>query len=47
MIVSTFSISDKDDRERFFEESFQLANVKLDVVLGIFFLTISNIDIDF
>ena len=47
MIVSTVSISDKDDRERFFEKSFLLANVKPDIVLGMLFLTISNIDIDF
>ncbi len=47
MIVSTFSMSDKDDRERFFEENFLLADVKLDIGFGIPFLTMSNIDIDF
>ncbi len=47
MVVSIFSVSDKDDRERFFEKSFSLADVKLDIVLGILFLTISNADIDF
>ncbi len=47
MVVSTFSISDKDDKERFFQESFLLANVKSDVVLEILFLTISNTNIDF
>ncbi len=40
-------MSDKDDRERFFEESFLLTNIKPDVVLGIPFLTISNVDVDF
>ncbi len=47
MVVSTFSVSDKDGRERFFEESFPLANVKPEVVLGMPFLTISNADVDF
>ncbi len=47
MVISTFFVSDKDGRERFFEKSFPLANVKPDVVLGIHFLTISNVDIDF
>ena len=38
---------DKDSRERFFEESFLLADLKPDIVLGMLFLTISNTDIDF
>ncbi len=46
-VVSIFFILDKDGRERFFEESFLLANVKPDVTFKIFFLTISNTDIDF
>ncbi len=46
MVVSTFSVSDKDGRERFFKENFLLADVKLDVVLRILFLTISNVDVD-
>ncbi len=47
MIVSTFSISDKDGKERFFEESFLLIDVKPDIVLGMPFLTMSNADINF
>ncbi len=47
MVVSTFSVSDKDGRERFFEESFLLADVKSDIVLGMPFLIMSNADIDF
>ncbi len=47
MVVSTFSVSDKDKWERFFEESFLLADVKSDIVLGMPFLTISNADVDF
>ena len=47
MIVSTFSVSDKDDRERFFEENFLLTDVNLDVELGMPFLTMSNIGVIF
>ena len=47
MIISTFSVLNKDNRKRFFEESFLLANIKLDIVLGMPFLTMSNADIDF
>ncbi len=47
MVVSTFFILDKDSRERFFKEDFLLADVKLDTVLGIPFLTINNSDVDF
>ncbi len=47
MVVTTFSVSDKDGRERFFEASFLLADVKPDVVLGMPFLTMSNADVDF
>ena len=47
MIVSTISISNKNDRERFFQKSFLLANVNLDIVLGMFFLTMNNINVNF
>ena len=47
MVVSTFFMSDKDSKERFFEESFLLADVKPDIVLGILFLTMSITNIDF
>ncbi len=47
IVVSIFSVLDKDGRERFFKESFLLADVSLDIVLGMPFLTISNADVDF
>ncbi len=47
MVVSTFSVADKDGRERFFEESFILADVRPNIVLGISFLTMSNADVNF
>ena len=40
-------MSDKDNKEKFFEESFLLTDVKSDIVLGISFLTMSNADVDF
>ena len=47
MVVSTFSLLDKDGQERFFEESFFLADVKPDTVLKMLFLTLSNTNVDF
>lgn len=47
MVVFIFSILDKNGRERFFEESFLLVDVKPDVVLEMLFLTMSNINVDF
>ena len=47
MVVSIFFMLDKDGRERFFEENFLLADVRLDIVPEIYFLIISNADVDF
>ncbi len=47
MVVSTFSMVDKDGKGRFFEESFLLADVKPDIVRGMPFLTMNNVDVDF
>ncbi len=40
-------MSEKDRKERFFEESFLLANVRPDIVFGMPFLTMSNADVNF
>ena len=47
MVVFTFSILDKDGRKRFFEKSFLLAEVQPEIVLGMLFLIISNVDVNF
>ncbi len=47
MVISTFSVLDKDGRERFFEENFLLTDVRPDIVLRMPFLTMSNADVDF
>lgn len=47
IIVFNFSLLDKNDRERFFQKSFLLADVKLGIVVGISFLILSNSNFDF
>ena len=47
MVVTAFSVTDKANRVRFFEETFLVANVSPEVVLGMPFLTLSNADVDF
>lgn len=47
MIVVTFSMMDKANRVKFFKETFMIVNVSLEVVFRIFFLTLSNANIDF
>ena len=46
-MVVAFSVTDKANRVRFFEETFLVANVSPEVVLEISFLTLSSADIDF
>ena len=46
IVVSTFSVLDKDSRKIFFEKSFLLANGKPNIVLEILFLTINNANMD-
>ena len=47
MVVAAFSVEDKANRVRFFEETFLVANVSPEVVLGMPFLTLSGADVDF
>ena len=47
MVVAVFLVVDKANRVRFFEETFLVANVSLEEVLGMLFLTLSNTDVDF
>ena len=46
MVVEAFSVTDQANRIRFFEETFLVANVSPDMVLGMFFLTLNSADID-
>lgn len=47
IVVFTSYVFNKDVRIKLFKKSFLLANVKLDIVIKILFLTISSVDIDF
>ena len=47
ILVAAFSVVDKANRVRFFEETFLLANVSPKVVFEILFLTLGNADVDF
>ena len=47
MVVAAFSVIDQADRVRFFEETFLVANVSPDVVLGMLFLALSGAAVDF
>ena len=47
MVVVAFSMADKANRVKFFEEIFLVANVSLKIVLGMPFLILSGADVDF
>ena len=47
MVVAAFSVTDQAISIRFFEETFLVANVSPDMVLGMLFLTLSSVNIDF
>ena len=47
IVVAVFSVEDKANQVRFFEETFLVADVSLEVVLGMPFLTLSDANIDF
>ena len=47
MIIAGFSISDMSGIDKFFEETFLLADTSMKVVLGMPFLPFSNVDIQF
>ena len=47
IVVVAFSVTDKANWIRFFEETFLVANVSPEIVLGIPFFTLSGADIDF
>ena len=47
MVIAAFSVVDKANRVRFFEETFLVANISPEVVLGMTFLTLSGANVDF
>ena len=47
MVIAAFSMTDQANRIRFFEKTFLMVNINLDVVLKIPFLTLNDANIDF
>ena len=47
MVLASFQVKDKLGRTRFFQETFLLADISMEVVLGMPFLTLSNADVQF
>lgn len=47
IIIARFLIKDKRRKIRFFVETFLLADTSMDIVLGMSFLTLSNVEIAF
>ena len=47
MVVTAFSVVDKANQVRFFEETFLVANISPEIVFGIFFFTLSGANINF
>ena len=47
MVIVDLQIEDKISRSKFFQETFLVANIKFEVILGMSFLKLSNADVLF
>ena len=47
MVIADFQIEDKGGRPKFFQETFLEADTKFEVILGMPFLKLSNVDVSF
>ena len=47
MVIADFQVEDKGGRPRFFQETFLVADIKFELVLGMLFLKISNANVAF
>ena len=47
MVIANFQMEDKGGRPRFFQETFIVADIKFELVLGMLSLKISNADMAF
>lgn len=47
IVINTFLVEDKNRRSQFFEKTFLLADLSINIVLKIFFLTLSNVKVNF
>ena len=47
MVLASFQVEDKLERARFFQKSFLLADISVEMVLGMSYWTFSNVDVQF
>lgn len=47
MVIAFFSVKDKDKKSCFLEEKFLLADMNMDITLGMLFLILSKVEIVF
>lgn len=47
MMIALFQVDDKDKKSRFLEKIFLLTDISLDIVFGIPFLILSNVEVNF
>ena len=47
MVIADFQIEDKASKPKFFQKTFLIVDIKFKVILGMFFLKISNMDVSF
>ena len=47
MVIADFQIENKGGRLKFFQETFLMANIKFEMILGMAFLKFSNVDVLF
>lgn len=47
IIIAFFLIKNKDKKSYFFEETFPLANISMNIALEILFFTLSNVRVNF
>lgn len=47
MVITSYLVDEKDKKSRFFKKTFLLADVSMNVALGILFFTLNNIKIHF
>ena len=45
MVIATFEVVDKLDRSQFFQETFLLADISMEVVLDMLFFTFNNANV--
>lgn len=47
VVIAFFQIDDKDGKSRFIKETFWLADISIDIALGMPFLIVSNLEVIF